>query len=387
MQVTHIHGHLLQEEGYYPFGLEMKAISSQAAMKMQTQYKFNAGTMLETSFDVDYYETYFRQYDAQIGRFTGVDVLSEQTIALSGYQFAGDNPISFNDPTGAMRQFNVNGMAPRREAPTVWNPNFGRHESGWYENDFFDLITGGTTGGSMFSWNDFFTVLNSKHGGGWSEVTGVYFFKADPYNFTSSVTSAEQLQFGKYFAAISSTDAGQLLISKIAETGQVFTVTNGKLPDNSNALMEYSAKNNLMYVGSTMQGSSIEPGVFDALAHELFHAYQDYRGYHIPGRDDDEPDAYIFASLVDRQYSQTNLDNHDWMTQDIWNKLVVNPPSTRAEEDFLRAWDKFFDHGFSKEDYFQIFNNFLSGSTEGKRYRGPFNITNTHNLIYEFLNP
>jgi RHS repeat-associated protein len=98
----------LQEEGYYPFGLEMKAISSSAAMKMQTRYKFNGGTELETSFDVDYYETYFRQYDAQIGRFTGVDALAEKTFSETPYHFAGDNPINFNDPSGAMKQYNEN---------------------------------------------------------------------------------------------------------------------------------------------------------------------------------------------------------------------------------------------------------------------------------------
>ncbi|MBS1746930.1 MAG: hypothetical protein JST21_12235 [Bacteroidetes bacterium] len=64
---------------------------------------------METSFDVDYYETYFRQYDAQIGRFTGVDALSEKTIAQSPYQFAINNPIIFNDPSGgAMKQYNEN---------------------------------------------------------------------------------------------------------------------------------------------------------------------------------------------------------------------------------------------------------------------------------------
>lgn len=62
LQVSHVKGPLLQEEGYYPFGLEMKAISSQAAIKQQMRYKFNAGTELEDNFDVNYYETYFRQY-------------------------------------------------------------------------------------------------------------------------------------------------------------------------------------------------------------------------------------------------------------------------------------------------------------------------------------
>jgi RHS repeat-associated protein len=102
LQVTHLHGHLLQEEGYYPFGLEMKAVSSQAAMKMQTRYKFNAGTELEDNFNVDYYETAAREYDAQIGRFTGIDAMSEKTMALTTYQFGGNNPVSFNDPSGLL---------------------------------------------------------------------------------------------------------------------------------------------------------------------------------------------------------------------------------------------------------------------------------------------
>ena len=85
---------MLQEEGHYPFGLEMKALCSQAATVTANNYKFNAGTELENSFDVSYYETYFRNYDAQAGRFTGVDVLAEN-------YFSYNNPISFNDPTGA----------------------------------------------------------------------------------------------------------------------------------------------------------------------------------------------------------------------------------------------------------------------------------------------
>jgi RHS repeat-associated protein len=93
---------LLQEEGYYPFGLEMKAISSQAATKMQTRYKFNAGTQLEDNFNVDYYETAAREYDAQLGRFTGIDAMSEKTMALTTYQFGGNNPVSFNDPSGLL---------------------------------------------------------------------------------------------------------------------------------------------------------------------------------------------------------------------------------------------------------------------------------------------
>jgi RHS repeat-associated protein len=109
----------------------MKAISSQAAMKMQTRYKFNGGTELETSFDVDYYETYFRQYDAQIGRFTGIDALSEKTMSITTYGFASNNPINFNDPTGLMIDYkNTRGEL------TNWNPQL-KIEPRWL-TDFWD---------------------------------------------------------------------------------------------------------------------------------------------------------------------------------------------------------------------------------------------------------
>ncbi len=64
------------------------------------RYKFNGGTELNESFDVYYYETPFRNYDAQIGRFTGVDALAGKNINQSPYAFANNDPIYYNDPTG-----------------------------------------------------------------------------------------------------------------------------------------------------------------------------------------------------------------------------------------------------------------------------------------------
>ena len=40
------------------------------------------------------------KYDAQIGRFTGVDMLAESTAGLTPYHFAANNPAFYNDPTG-----------------------------------------------------------------------------------------------------------------------------------------------------------------------------------------------------------------------------------------------------------------------------------------------
>ena len=86
--------------------MTMSAISSTAGTVAKNNYKFNAGTELTESFDINYYETYFRQYDAQLGRFTGVDALAEQTFSWSPYQFGYNNPAMFNDPTGLQADVN-----------------------------------------------------------------------------------------------------------------------------------------------------------------------------------------------------------------------------------------------------------------------------------------
>ena len=78
----------------------MKALCSQAATVSANNYKFNGGTELENSFDVSYYETYFRNYDAQVGRFTTIDALSEFDYSKTPYQFALNDPTYWNDPTG-----------------------------------------------------------------------------------------------------------------------------------------------------------------------------------------------------------------------------------------------------------------------------------------------
>ncbi len=102
LKVTQTRGKLAAEEGYYPFGLGMSALSSHAGAVANNAYKYNSGTELMEDLDVDYYETYLRQYDAQIGRFTGVDVLSEATFSFSPYHYGANDPVFFNDPSGAV---------------------------------------------------------------------------------------------------------------------------------------------------------------------------------------------------------------------------------------------------------------------------------------------
>ena len=102
LQVTHIRGPILEEAHYYPFGLTQAGISSKALSfgNPENKKKFNGGTELNSDFDISLYETDFRLYDPQIGRFVQADELADEFDDWSPYVFANDNPILFNDPTG-----------------------------------------------------------------------------------------------------------------------------------------------------------------------------------------------------------------------------------------------------------------------------------------------
>ena len=63
-------------------------------------YRFNGQSEHEEYADLHWYQTPFRPYDPQLGRFWGVDLLADDFASISPMQFAFNNPISFNDPTG-----------------------------------------------------------------------------------------------------------------------------------------------------------------------------------------------------------------------------------------------------------------------------------------------
>jgi len=90
----------MEETHYYPFGLTMAGISSKAAGKLENRYKFNEGTELTSDLGLNWYETAFRPYDAQIGRFTRIDDMAEDFEDFSPYVFANNNPILLNDEFG-----------------------------------------------------------------------------------------------------------------------------------------------------------------------------------------------------------------------------------------------------------------------------------------------
>jgi RHS repeat-associated protein len=74
--ITHTKGKVLQEDHYYPFGLNISALSSTAPLSKPNKFKYN-GKEEQTEFDLDWYDYGARMYDAQIGRWNHVDPLAE----------------------------------------------------------------------------------------------------------------------------------------------------------------------------------------------------------------------------------------------------------------------------------------------------------------------
>jgi RHS repeat-associated protein len=98
--VQHFGGPVLEETHYYPFGLTMEGISSRALTSLENLYRFNEGSEYNKDLDLNLYETPFRSYDPQIGRFHQIDGLSDLDYEWSPYSYAHNNPLLLNDPLG-----------------------------------------------------------------------------------------------------------------------------------------------------------------------------------------------------------------------------------------------------------------------------------------------
>jgi RHS repeat-associated protein len=97
LKITHTKSNVVQYNEYYPFGLQTS--NSRTRENSNNNFLYNGGSELNQT--TGWYETAFRGYDAALGSFMQIDPLATRYASYSGYHYSYNNPIMFNDPTGA----------------------------------------------------------------------------------------------------------------------------------------------------------------------------------------------------------------------------------------------------------------------------------------------
>ena len=91
---------VVQETHYDPWGLELTGLGFQAEGIKVNKYLYNGGSLLVDELNLGMYWTPNRLYDPAIGRFQGMDKLSDMFTSVSPMIYGFNNPLKFKDPTG-----------------------------------------------------------------------------------------------------------------------------------------------------------------------------------------------------------------------------------------------------------------------------------------------
>lgn len=89
---------ILEENNYYPFGLKHEGYNIDVSGPAD-KYRYNHREF-QDELNLNMTAMDFRQYDNALGRFYGMDKLSELAYSISPYRFAFNNPNYWADPTG-----------------------------------------------------------------------------------------------------------------------------------------------------------------------------------------------------------------------------------------------------------------------------------------------
>lgn len=115
MKVTHTKTNVIQYNEYYSFGLQTSTSWTRDNAK-DNNFLYNAANELNKTSG--WYEMFYRGYDPAIGRMLQVDPYATMYASHTTYNYAVNNPVMVNDPSGGLSkvragdgEFRVDGVA------------------------------------------------------------------------------------------------------------------------------------------------------------------------------------------------------------------------------------------------------------------------------------
>jgi RHS repeat-associated protein len=146
----------IQTDDFYAHGMSAQGYQRESSFK--NNFVYNGGSEVQTSVDANIYGTFFRSYDASIGRFMQVDPMAVNFSSHTPYNFAFNDPVSLNDPMGDLPRYSVAHQISDRN-----NGTYDYEDS--YENDggggFDNGMTYGYGGGNYDPYlrgNNYYTI-------------------------------------------------------------------------------------------------------------------------------------------------------------------------------------------------------------------------------------
>jgi len=144
-----------QENSYYPSGEIMPgSLVAFPAGNTDNKQLYNGGSEWQNDFSnlPDYYETFYRNYDAALMQFIAVDPEPESAESMTTYQYANNNPVVHNDPMGNFVVPHGDGTAENfldggmSHAQMMQAMEYGTDNSALF--GYWDMRPGGSGGGN-----------------------------------------------------------------------------------------------------------------------------------------------------------------------------------------------------------------------------------------------
>ncbi len=151
-------GNVIQEDTYYPFGMQMNGLCFETGLDYKNKYLYN-GKELQDEFGLEWYDYGARFYDVSIARWNGIDNYSEAFKYSSPYSYALNSPIVAYDVDGQLvvyvNGFRVNAYKKYLGIKFLSQGNYNfkpwNHNQRFYSNDVYNY------------WNGIDNMFNNKN--------------------------------------------------------------------------------------------------------------------------------------------------------------------------------------------------------------------------------